>query len=361
MIRPEALSRLRLLVGAMPAPLVAGEREREIAPLQRGQPIDGRVDQQSRAGYYLVSVRGRSYEFKLPDGARPGDLLRMVYVSDNPRPTFALLRIERAIDPAEAKLSNAGKLLAMLRGMQSEAADEPYAGTAAPLFPSRVPETAQAATLLREALALSGLFYESHQAQWVLGTRSTAQLQREPQGKLAPMQPTVDPEIVELQASAVSEEDMRSAQTTPARSVQVTEADSPSQPEQIARSPAHPDSFPIIRQQLSALESGFVAWRGVIWPGQFMEWQVGDGESGEHDEREVARTWRTELKLTLPNIGELFARIELGAEGAKLMLVADTEQHAKKLREDAPALASRFNASGLALTALEVSHGSETR
>ena len=112
-------------------------------------------DQQSRAGYYLVSVRGRSYEFKLPDGARPGDLLRMVYVSDNPRPTFALLRIERAIDPAEAKLSNAGKLLAMLRGMQSEAADEPYAGTAAPLFPSRVPETAQAATLLHTNLFLS--------------------------------------------------------------------------------------------------------------------------------------------------------------------------------------------------------------
>ncbi|MEO8008829.1 MAG: flagellar hook-length control protein FliK [Betaproteobacteria bacterium] len=361
MIRPEALSRLRLLVGAMPAPVVAGEREHEIAPLQRGQPIDGRVDQQSRAGYYLVSVRGRSYEFKLPGDARPGDLLRMVYVSDNPRPTFALLRIERAIDPAEAKLSDAGKLLAMLQGMQTEAADEPSARAAAPLFPSRVPETAQAATLLREALALSGLFYESHQAQWVLGMRSTAQLQREPQGKLAPMQPAVALEIVELQASAVSEEDMRSAQAMPAESAPITEADSASQPEQIARSPAHPDSFPIIRQQLSALESGFVAWRGVIWPGQFMQWQVGDGASGERDEREVTRTWRTELKLTLPNIGELFARIELGTGGAKLMLVADTEQHAKKLREDAPALANRFSASGLALTALEVSHGSETR
>jgi hypothetical protein len=360
MIRPEVLPRLRLLVGAVRTPLVASESDREVPPLEPGQPIDGSVEQQFRSGYFVVSVHGRSYEFKLPDGVRPGDLLRMVYVNDNPRPTFALLRIERASDQAESKLSDAGRLLAMLQELQTEAADEPGAHAAAPVFQSRVPETPQAATLLREALAFSGLFYESHQAQWVLGTRSTEQLQREPQGKLVPMQPTVGLEIVELQASPVSEDALRSTPAVHAEMTRIAEADSPLHPEQSAHSPAHPDTFPIIRQQLSAIESGHVAWRGIVWPGQFMEWRVGNGASGEHEDREVPRTWRTELKLTLPHIGELLARIELGANGAKVRIVADSAQHARQLGEEAPALVDRFNASGIPLGALEVSHGSET-
>ena len=360
MIRPEALARLRLLVGAVRTPLVASERNRELPPLQPGQPVDASVEQQVRAGYFIVSLRGRSYEFKLPAGARSGDLLRMVYVNDNPRPTFALLRIERASDPADSKLSDAGRLLAMLQEIHAETSDEPAARAAAPVFQTRVPEAPQAAALLREALALSGLFYESHQAQWVLGMRSTAQLQREPQGKLVPMQPTVATGMVELQAAPVSQAALQSAQALPAEAAPIAEVDSTAHPEQSARSPAHPDTFAIIRQQLSALESGHVAWRGTVWPGQFMEWRVGDGATGEHEEHEVPRTWRTELKLALPHIGELLARIELGANGAKLRIIADSGQHARQLRESAPALAIRFNASGIPVNALEVSHGSET-
>ncbi len=357
MIRPEALTRLRLLVGAARTPLVASERNRELSPLQPGQPIDGRVEQQSRSSY-VVSVRGRRYDFKLPDGTRPGDFLRMVYVNDHPRPTFALLRIERASDRAESKLSDAGRFLAMLQEIGTEAADQPAAHVAAPVFQSRVPLTSQAAILLRETLALSGLFYESHQAQWVLGARSTAQLQREPQGKLVPMQPAV--ELMDQQPSPASDETIRSTQSTPGGTVPDTEADSSPQPGHMARSPAHPDSFPIIRQQLSAIESGHVAWRGLVWPGQFMQWRVGDDASGERDDSKLPRTWRTELKLDLPNIGEVLASMELGANGARLRIVADSGQHARQLREQAPALAIRFDTAGIPIHALEVSHGSET-
>ena len=73
-----------------------------------------------------------------------------------------------------------------------------------------------------------------------------------------------------------------------------------------------------------------------------------------------AATWRTELTLTLPNIGEVTAQIELDEHGAKLRIVADSEQHARKLREDTPALAARFGVSGIPVNALEVSHGFAT-
>ncbi len=388
MIRPEALTRLQLLVGAVRPPLIASDSSRELAPLAPGQPVDGTVEQQTRAGF-IVSISGRNFEIKLPVGTRPGDLLRMVYVNDDPRPTFALLRIERGGEPPTSRLSDAGKLLAMLQEVEGEAADGPATTETAPIFPSRIPETPAAATLLREALALSGLFYESHQAQWVLGTRSTAQLQREPQGKLMPLPQRNPDDVVESPGASHTENPatsgaaMRRPDAAPA-DLTLPDRDSaprisPGQslstlPDLIEaadagpamRSPAHPDTYPIIRQQLSTLESGLVEWRGTIWPGQSMEWQVSErrDEPGGNSEPapqggETARTWRTEMRLTLPNIGHLVAQIELDANGARVRLVSDSAQQARRLRAEAPALGTRLGASGIAMKAFEAGASDE--
>lgn len=388
MIRPEALTRLRLLVGAVRPPLVASDATRELPPLAPGQPVDGTVEQQTRAGF-IVSINGRNFEIKLPVGTRTGDLLRMVYVNNDPRPTFALLRVERGGEPPATRLSDAGKLLATLQEVEGPGADGPATTETAPVFPSRIPETPAAATLLREALALSGLFYESHQAQWVLGTRSTAQLQREPQGKLMPL-PQRNPDdameapgVSHSENPAASGEAMQRPDATPAdlapadhevaqRTLQ-GQLPSATDPTEVAdanpatRSPAHPDTYPIIRQQLSTLESGLVEWRGTIWPGQSMEWKVserrdepggGDGEPAPQG-GEVPRTWRTEMRLALPNIGHLVARIELDANGARVRLVSDSAQQARRLRAEAPVLAHRFGASGIAMNGFEAGTSDE--
>ena len=387
LIRPEALTRLRLLVGAVRPPLVASDTTRELPPLQAGQPIDGRVDEPTRTGY-IVSVGGRSFEIKLPEGTRTGDLLRMVYVSDDPRPTFALLRIDRGGEPPASRLSDAGKLLSMLQEFET-ASGKPAVGESAPVFPARMPETLPAATLLREALALSGLFYESHQAEWVLGTRSTAQLQREPQGRLTPLPARSasegtealplahadhadSPEAAGRRPETGAEDPLVPMRELPQRNQSGAPAlesagrNDPADAGQAARSPAHPDSYPIIRQQLNALETGLVEWRGMIWPGQALEWQVSErhGESGNPQEAAAQggatpRTWRTELRLRLPNVGQIVARIELDAQGAKLRVVSDSAQQARQLRVEAPVLAHRLGAAGINVNAFEVGIGDE--
>ena len=43
----------------------------------------------------------------------------------------------------------------------------------------------QLAASLSKALSTSGVFYESHQSQWVLGERPVGDLLNEPQGKLS--------------------------------------------------------------------------------------------------------------------------------------------------------------------------------
>jgi hypothetical protein len=118
------------------------------------------------------------------------------------------------------------------------------------------------------------------------------------------------------------------------------------------RLPAHPDSFPLIRQQLAALENGMIAWRGEVWPGQAMDWEVGEAPDPEHPE--VARVWRTELRLEMPRLGEIQARIELGNAGLRLQILADSDDHRTVLQADAQALSAAMAAAGLPVTAMEV-------
>lgn len=356
MIRTEALTRLRLLVGASRPPLVATSRDRELPPLQPGQAVQARVEQQSQAGH-LVSVSGRVFEFRLPEGTHPGDFLRLVYIHSEPRPTFALLRIERAVDSPDARLSDAGKLLSSLRALTDSQGEAPANRTqvAVAVLPSDLPDVPQAAVMLRDAFSLSGLFYESHQAQWVMGSRSVAQLEEEPQGKLPPLPPRTEttprpqgfglsdaPDLFQVQPEPAA-----LVAPTAAEAAQGTEADGG-----LHRLPAHPDSFPYIRQQLAALETGVVAWRGEVWPGQDMEWEIGEAPDPDHPETQ--QVWRTELRLTLPRLGEVRARIEFAQPGLRLQVLADSESHRAELLAAGDALASAFAARNLPLAAFEV-------
>lgn len=346
MIRPEALTRLRLLAGTTHAAPVAGESGLELPPLAPGQPVDGRVDRQAAAGH-IVSVDGHSFEIRLPEGTHAGDVLHMVYVGGNPRPTFALLGIERDAGHGDATLSEAGKLLAALRDAAVDAAGETTAQTA-PLFEGGLPDSAEEmAARLRESLALSGLFYESHQAQWVLGTRTTAQLRREPQGKLAPLPPGDAPE-----------EPVRHEAGTPSAPAQTAAA---AADDAAPALPAHPETHGLIRRQLDALESGHIEWRGLAWPGQPMQWRVKEAPADAGGSRDQAfgndpasRDWVTELRMTLPRLGAIVARIELGRPGVRLRLAADSPEQAGILRGAAPDLAARLAAAGVRVAALEV-------
>jgi len=352
MIKTESLTRLRLLVGAMRPPLVAGARDGELPPLQPGQAIQAGVGRQSNGGH-LVEVGGRVFEFRLPDGTRPGDFLRLVYLHSEPRPTFALLRVERAVDAPDATLSGAARLLSSLRQHDPEHEPVPARTQAMAVLPADFPEPLQVAALLREAFSLSGVFYEFHQSQWVMGSRSIAQLEQEPQGRLAPLTPQPSPVQASQHAATadapIIEAAVELADLLPAPLAATAASDHEVTP---ARLPAHPDTFPLIRQQLAALETGHVAWRGEIWPGQQMDWDIGEAPDEEHPE--VARVWRTSLRLQLPVLGEVEARIDLGAQGTRVRILGDSDEHCALLRANAASLAEAFVAAGLPVAGMEV-------
>ncbi|MFN0041203.1 MAG: flagellar hook-length control protein FliK [Burkholderiales bacterium] len=334
-MNPESLSRLRLLVDTAAPTALIENRDRLIPPLQPGQALDARVEKQTARGH-LVSIRGRQIEFKLPEGVREGDILRLVYVDDQPRPAYSLTRIDRAPAEPNSQLSNAGRLLSSLFEGESETSAAHQARS--PLFAGPPPPTAHAAAILQSALHLSGLFYESHQAQWVAGKRSTAQILAEPQGRLAPLARShpdpSDPAGLSNEAAAVGQ--------------------SIAAGEEAGRVAVRPESFPILRDQLALLESGQMIWRGEAWPGQGMQWSI--AEEANNAAPASGRVWQTRIRLTLPALGVVDARIRLSGTGASLHIEGDTANHASLLREHMPALASGLAAAGVSVNALTVEH-----
>ncbi|HIH2693465.1 TPA: flagellar hook-length control protein FliK, partial [Burkholderia cenocepacia] len=65
---------------------------------------------------------------------------------------------------------------------------------------------AAARDALAQAVSESGLFYESHLAQWLAGQRPLAALMREPQARLATALAPVDPEAVSHASTDVLDE-----------------------------------------------------------------------------------------------------------------------------------------------------------
>ena len=55
-----------------------------------------------------------------------------------------------------------------------------------PILTGYLTNSAELSASLQKAIIQSGLFYESHQAQWINGKNTLENLQQEPQGKLMP-------------------------------------------------------------------------------------------------------------------------------------------------------------------------------
>lgn len=337
MLQPELVSRLRLMAENTRVPeLSSHARVQQVDALRPGEVVHARVERELANGRFHVLIRGRSFDMNLPPGTRAGDTLRMTYLDDSPRPTFFLASAQGSEE--SDRLSQTGRLIsALVRRMPSETG-EPLRQSA-PLLPEGPADAAQSAPRLREALSQSGLFYESHQAQWVAGHRTLEQLRREPQGRLvidAAPQPGDDAPALRVPGNAV---------------------DAPQRAE-VRGGPVHPDTYPIVRQQLDALEGRHAPWQGEIWPGQWLQWHSGESEDERGADGQPA--WYTALAIDMPSLGALRVRAVLAADGVRVTLTCADETSAHRLRDAAEHLAGGLRTRGLSLAALSVTRPGAT-
>ena len=345
-----------------------------------GKSLQGQVLARMGDGSYLVRVAGTPARMQLPAGAQPGTEIPLTLIGINPRPSFQIGN--NRDQPASALLTYADAEAepdaAETRGPQAGAAQAGMrAGSAAATLLSRAPLTpanllpalagdtpapelsstaraistvlsqaesvpgaplslvgktplmttpgaapAQVAQKLQEAVGSSGLFYESHVAEWAEGKRPLASLLLEPQ-----MQKAAQGDM------AKTGTDLASAQ--------------------------------LINLQLHTHEQARVQWQGEAWPGQKMQWDISRDapESQQHEGRDgdgEATAWRSNVRFQFPLLGDLAAHVVLQGGRVAIQLQAGNEGSADTLRQHAARLEASLAAAGWPLSSLTIAGKPDT-
>ncbi|WP_345812151.1 flagellar hook-length control protein FliK [Paraburkholderia sp. PREW-6R] len=290
------------------------------------------------------------------------------------------------------------------------AGSNPSLATATPatagVAAAAVPVAALAAAL-EQTVGESGLFYESHLAQWLAGQRSPATLASEPQNRLvaASAQLPLDwasdaddasatnasarpaaastglpngasesaaarnvPSIPNAQAARivageVLANSLSDLNGNPAHvsvhNAAAQPADSgASQNSQSMAAAVHPATAPLVRQQLDLLATGQFRWSGEAWPGARLDWTIEqDGDewdrSGGGAASEDDQPWRTRLTLSLPTLGTVDA--ELTLTGMRLVArVQASPGGAARLAMQGENFRQRLAAAGVELSGLTI-------
>lgn len=300
-----------------------------------GQKFQGTVQAQVAQGVFKVHIAGQVIQMQLPATIKSGDTIALQVVSSQPRLVFSMSASTNPLSTPE-QLSGASRLLSALSQQQPEKGLI-NATQKTPLWPAvQAPDSKQMAGTLREALTQSGLFYESHQVQWLQGSRSTEQLLQEPQNHV----PSHTMTAAEGRERAAIHSDVQRA--LPA-----------SQEAKALGIPEHLQ--PLVQQQLNALETRQMVWQGLVWPGQAMQWEIHEREQSAQDrESEEQRQWATSINLNLPRLGEVSAKLNFSNNGLSLVLDAGTQEARELLGGAVAQLAASLAENGIAIANMQV-------
>lgn len=295
-----------------------------------GQKYQATVQAQIAPGIYKVQIDKQVLQLQLPASIRSGDTITLQVISLLPRLTFNMAASANPLSTAE-QLSETARLLSSLtRQPPEQKYIRPSGNTPLWTGATQFPDTTELAGKLHETLSRSGLFYESHQAQWVAGTRNTTQLMQEAQNQ---------PPDANAQAlhHAFHQEETQHRQPS------------------IAGIPEH--LMTLVQQQLNTLETRQIQWQGFVWHEQQMNWTIRE-DSGHAPGENEGRQWMTEIQLYLPNLGEVRAILRFGLGGISMTLDAKNEKTREKLGAASSQLVSRLNERGISvLSTLVNQHG----
>jgi hypothetical protein len=349
MIPSDFTARLRLLNESTVQPLAAvHEIAAELPDFRLGQRFTARIEAALPDGSFRALVAGKSLTLALPQSAKAGDTLDLVVVDRTPRLIVAgrADAAAAAAPPPAASLSRGGQIIStLLAGGEGGEGAAPAAQLlrSAPLLAAPPSSAAPLAPALQQAMAESGLFYEAHQAQWIAGRLPLETLLREPQGRhsraLAPAAPA---------ASGAARPGDVAEDAVSARPIETRPAPGPA-----SLLPA--DLQPLVQQQLDAASTQQILWRGEVWPGQTMQWEIEEetARRGEGPEEEAAR-WNTSIRLILPQLGELAAVLHLTPAGVSIDLTAAQGASLAALRDGQAELSGALAAAGVPLLAMKL-------
>ena len=374
MIPSDVASRLQVSADAASRPVAqTQEIADKLSGLIAGQKVLAEIQAMLPNGTYRAMINQRSITLALPFSAKSGDSLELQVTENDGKLALAVLSrpdgAKAGKESVSATLSRTGQLISNLFSSANRAQ-----GSGTPSVPlngnqpiaGAPPNSAQdLLPLLKQAIAQSGMFYESHQAEWVEGRLPKAALLQEPQGKLS--SPAAFASVlVEEQSAAQGQPKVNIGE--PAIATRLTADAAQTQSSNVEGSkPAAVQSQtqgqvvasqtqPLVQQQLEALATQNFSWQGQVWPGQEMRWEIDEEAARQgQDSEDTAPKWSTRLHLILPNLGEVDAQIRIEGSSITLSMNADSAETRTLMRVSSLALRSQLDEAGLTLASMGVS------
>lgn len=324
----------------------SGRQPSRLPALTPEQQVKGEVFARLSDQVYLIRIAGEIYRTELPMPLRPGEQLLLTFRVNEPRPTFTLQ--STPFDAAPVKFSPTASWLSNVLTDTVNNRSAPLLRAPAPLVTSPPADAATLASLLRNSLTHSGLFYESHLLQWYLGERVLTDIMKEPQARLAARRE---------QGKTVRALDLPRGETEPPTRESLEPGSLDGEPEtpgvmKEMLDLAAPSAIPVIREQIAVLLSGMLRWQGEVWPGQDMEWDIARGDDGP--EQETGQSWQTGIRLHLPNLGSLNANLTFTSGGIRAALKTDSPVTKELMEKEFESLGRNMAESGLRLLELVV-------
>lgn len=289
-----------------------------LAQIALGQQVLGKVLSALDDGTFLVRINDATARMNLPPDTKAGDTLRLTLSGTTPRPTF-LLEQGAATAAATTSVSPTGRLIDSLLQAARQSSAPPTLQVSTPLLSAATPQPGQIATALRDAVVFSGLFYESHVSQWAAGSRTLPELMREPQAQAANL-------------LLANPETMSRGETLNQAAAQ------------------------LVTQQLDTLENQRVLWRGELWPGQPLEWEISrDAPDSNHNATPSGEpTWQSVVRFEMPLLGAVSATIKLVGQHVQMQLRTESDAATAMLRSNGSRLAEALDAAGSTLDSLTI-------
>jgi hypothetical protein len=328
----------------------------------------------------------------LPDTTQAGDTITLTLLSASPRPTFVLGEASGAVEEAianilqntatttqigkiatitsdqptlpqeqtpgsaTASLSQAGRMVDnLLHAAQLDGASTVIRGQL-PILATPQFKTDALAESLHKTLEYSGLFYESHVAQWVNGERSIEELMREPQAH-ADNDMARSALINNMKGEHSLIDVMRALEAAQQNTVESTENPSHNQSQILT---LNNETARLINLQLEALEHKRIEWQGELWPGQRFMWEVSEETPRQASGVEQASSWRSTVRFDMPSLGTIAATIHLTNGRVQMHIQTTNEASASKLRINGSRLADALETAGSPLDLLTVNLNEST-
>ncbi|SET50298.1 hook-length control protein FliK [Nitrosomonas marina] len=298
------------------------DSNQELSHFVPGEKYQAFVERRLPNGNFSIHIADKSLQMRLPDNIQSGDEVTLTFITHQPRLKFALHHGNTHDAVRQNTLiSTAGQFVdTIIHAKDSSPIPSSSVRTNSELTHTVI-NSPEYPHLLQKTIRQSGLFYESHLAQWIKGNYSLEELRQEPQASL---------QRTALAAAAAT------SLSTPVNTQLVSQ----------------------VQHQLTALESGHIAWNGEVWNGQHAWWEIyEENTSREHHTHEGPATrWHTDLILTLPGLGKISVKLSLNIQNVKISIHADDDQAALLLKANQTSLSHGLEEKGITVQSFKVQY-----